>query len=295
MNAGHDDVAIVGRTSTPPSQSSANDEKIYCPLCNYNLTGVHSGRCPECGGIFHREALFAAQKSNQITLIPWDDPEPMSLLRRFGRTLSVCLFNARRFAFAFSVQPQRTRAASFQILVMLAVTALSCLPVLVGAAVTRSGKNLVLTVDVDDVLGIGLLTVAVILIVLVFLTLLSAAILWLLCPHYDGSLKFGPWYAITAYATAHWLFIGAALPFYFLFLNWSGGEPTLAMVSMFVVILLGCGSLQVATIGGIVKLRTAPSAGRRIAILLLALMHGATALFAPVLGGLAAGVLWTLL
>ena len=58
---------------------------------------------------------------------------------------------------------------------------------------------------------------------------------------------------------------------------------------------LGCGALQVATIGGIVKLRTAPSAGRRIAILLIALMHGATALFAPVLGGLVAGVLWTLL
>lgn len=295
MHPGQNVPEIARQNMNSPPPGDATDEEIYCPLCNYNLTGVHSGRCPECGGIFHREALFAAQKANQITLMPWDDPEPMSVFRRFGRTLSVCLFNARRFAFAFSVQPQRTRAASFQILVMLAVTALSCLPVLVGAAVSRSGKNLVLTVDLDDVLGIGLLTVAVILIVLVFLTLLSAAILWLLCPHYDGSLKFGPWYAITAYATAHWLFIGAALPFYFLFLKWSGGEPTLAMVTMFVVILLGCGSLQVATIGGIVKLRTAPSANRRIAVLLIALMHGATALFAPVLGGLVAGVLWTLL
>lgn len=271
----------------------ARDEEIYCPLCNYNLTGVESGRCPECGGVFHRESLFVAQKSNEIALIPWDDPESMNVVRRFGRTLSICLFNARRFAFAFSVQPRRTRAASFQIIIMAFVLAVSSLPVWFGAHFARLGNSDVLLSEPVDVLGIGLITVAILVVALNVLTLLTAIVLWLLCPHFDGSLHFGPWYAITAYASAHWLFVAAGMPLFLLFLRQCGGEPSLALMAMLAVILLACGWLQVATISGIVRLRTAPSANRRLALFLLTLFLGVFALLAPVVSGLVAAVIWS--
>ncbi|RMD60813.1 MAG: hypothetical protein D6824_08860 [Planctomycetota bacterium] len=34
---------------------------VLCPLCGYNLTGLHEARCPECGASFTLERLFAAQ------------------------------------------------------------------------------------------------------------------------------------------------------------------------------------------------------------------------------------------
>ena len=281
-------------TPAPGGDSNAYDEEIYCPLCNYNLTGVYSGRCPECGGVFHRESLIAAQQTNQITVMPWDDPERMSIFRRFGRTLAICLFNARRFAFAFSVQPQRTRAASFKLIVMLIAWLMAAVPVLVGAELVRTSGSTVFLGKPGDVLGIGLITVGLLFVAANVLTLLSALVLWLLCPHYDGRLHYGPWYAIAAYAAAHWGFVGLGLPLFFLFVRWSGGEPTLALMAMYSVMLLGCGWLQVATISGVVKLRTAPTASRRLALLILTLLYGVFALLAPVLSGLAAAVIWSI-
>lgn len=280
------------QTSAPHGNSQTHDEEIYCPLCNYNLTGVHSGRCPECGGVFHRESLIAAQKTNQITVMPWDDPERMSIIRRFGRTLAICLFNARRFAFAFSVQPQRTRAASFKLVVMLFAWLMAAIPVLVGADWVRNNRSTVFLGEPEDVLGIGLITVGMLFVAAHVLTMISALVLWLLCPHYDGRLHYGPWYAIAAYASAHWVFVGLGLPLFLLFVRWSGGDPTLALIAMYSVMLLGCGWLQVATISGVVKLRTAPTANRRLALLMLTLLYGVFALLAPVLGGLMAAVIW---
>jgi len=70
---------------------SSSDEEIYCPICNYNLTGIMTGRCPECGSLFDREGLMANQKANRITLIPWDDPAETLFLPRLKKTLAICL------------------------------------------------------------------------------------------------------------------------------------------------------------------------------------------------------------
>lgn len=110
-------------THTPPQIATglptSSDEEIYCPICNYNLTGILNGRCPECGSFFDRQAIMANQQANRITLIPWDDPAETEFWPRFKKTLAICLFDAKRFAFAFSVQPQRTRAYSFLWLTIL--------------------------------------------------------------------------------------------------------------------------------------------------------------------------------
>lgn len=38
-----------------------NPNVIVCPVCGYNLTGLHEARCPECGSRFTLDRLLAAQ------------------------------------------------------------------------------------------------------------------------------------------------------------------------------------------------------------------------------------------
>ncbi len=41
--------------------AAAGRDTIACPLCGYNLTGLHEARCPECGARFTLEELLKAQ------------------------------------------------------------------------------------------------------------------------------------------------------------------------------------------------------------------------------------------
>jgi hypothetical protein len=44
-------------------------DNIACPLCGYNLTGLTTAQCPECGVKFTLDHLLAAQsKSDQVSL-----------------------------------------------------------------------------------------------------------------------------------------------------------------------------------------------------------------------------------
>lgn len=40
---------------------------VVCPVCSYNLTGLHSSDCPECGARFTVDGLLAAQRE-RVTL-----------------------------------------------------------------------------------------------------------------------------------------------------------------------------------------------------------------------------------
>jgi uncharacterized membrane protein YfcA len=40
--------------------------QVVCPTCGYNLAGLSEARCPECGGQFTLDELFAAQPSPAV-------------------------------------------------------------------------------------------------------------------------------------------------------------------------------------------------------------------------------------
>jgi len=264
-------------------QSEHDGEGIYCPLCNYNLTGVMAGRCPECGALFDRKALLATQKASRVTLIPWDSPKVMPFGRRLVSTLRICLFKPDRFAFAFSVQPQRTRAAGFMFIVML-VTIFACIAaVLVNEGLDQGSfrwtsrrmqftllalSSFLLTVIVGTTLGAGLL--------------LGAS-----CPHYDGKRHLKPWLSVCAYASSHYLLLLVILPMA-LFVPWE--DRMILMLAGFMG-CLACGMLCWCTMVEVVKHRTAEHRRGPMTSLLLAGIYVIGTALAVFVAGIVANVL----
>lgn len=243
------------------------DEEIFCPVCNYNLTGSLGGRCSECGSLYDRDSLIAAQKANAITLIPWDHPQPMPAALRFWKTLDVVLSRPRRFALVFSVQPHQTKARSFMIGVLGVFFALSAGLFLVhdlieyfrptmGISASQRLKywSIGLFVPFGAALGAAA-TVPV-----------TAAWLWVMCPHHDGRRHFGPWSAIARYASAHYL-IGCVFFPVALAIDLFVGEALGLLVCTVALGLVVSGLLAACTVGAVIEKRAAPSLGRSVAFL----------------------------
>ena len=54
--------------------------ELFCPVCGYDLRGIESTRCPECGGAFDRSALAASN-------IPWVHRRYLGTVRAFWKTV----------------------------------------------------------------------------------------------------------------------------------------------------------------------------------------------------------------
>jgi hypothetical protein len=54
---------IVWRETAPEraQRLAAFGAAVVCPLCGYNMAGLRTACCPECGGTFTLEQLVAAQ------------------------------------------------------------------------------------------------------------------------------------------------------------------------------------------------------------------------------------------
>ncbi len=54
-----------------PQPNADLDENLFCPVCEYNLTGLARTRCPECGEDFDREALRRASSLGEKPTPLW--------------------------------------------------------------------------------------------------------------------------------------------------------------------------------------------------------------------------------
>jgi len=79
------------QTSNDPPSQFAFDEDIFCPQCGYNLRGVESDRCPECGREFDRATL-------RVSAIPWVHRHEIGRFRAYWRTVWFVTARTKRFA-----------------------------------------------------------------------------------------------------------------------------------------------------------------------------------------------------
>src|SRR5258705_13028849 len=65
--------------------------ELLCGSCGYNLRGVPSDRCPECGQQFDPSHLIA-------DLIPWEQRKHIGRVRAFWRTAWMASFRPKQQA-----------------------------------------------------------------------------------------------------------------------------------------------------------------------------------------------------
>lgn len=79
------------------------DANLFCPGCQYNLRGIESDRCPECGIVVERGAIAAFS-------VPWECRREIGFLKAFLKTCALSIFRPGRLGDAL-VGPVRYRDA----------------------------------------------------------------------------------------------------------------------------------------------------------------------------------------
>src|SRR5215468_1275370 len=72
-------------------EAPPTEPELLCGACGYNLRGVPSNRCPECGREFDPNYLIA-------NLIPWEQRRYVGRFRAFWHTAWIASFQPRRLA-----------------------------------------------------------------------------------------------------------------------------------------------------------------------------------------------------
>ena len=84
---------------TDPLSAPADDQGLRCLTCDYNLTGINSEQCPECGVIIPWTAV--RQRAAHIAAVrpatPWDTPG-VCRISGFVRTLMLASLAPQRLA-----------------------------------------------------------------------------------------------------------------------------------------------------------------------------------------------------
>jgi hypothetical protein len=75
--------------SSPSELTIDSESERFCPDCGYNLRGMTSDRCPECGILIGNVSAFT---------IPWAHRAEIGRVRAFGRSVWLATFHPTRLA-----------------------------------------------------------------------------------------------------------------------------------------------------------------------------------------------------
>jgi hypothetical protein len=93
MDSPRDETADQPATGSPgmvrPAAFAEIPHDLYCQQCGYNLRGLTSDRCPECG-----RSLEAVRSA--ISQIPWVYRKDLGLFRAYWRTVWMATFRQKR-------------------------------------------------------------------------------------------------------------------------------------------------------------------------------------------------------
>src|SRR3954451_13793021 len=78
---------------------------LHCPQCGYNLRGIDSDMCPECGLAVDRAAFAESQ-------LPWSHRKRIGYVRGYLRTLAMGMLDSRKLAMEVA-RPVSFRDAQF--------------------------------------------------------------------------------------------------------------------------------------------------------------------------------------
>jgi MFS family permease len=90
-------------------------DALHCPQCGYNLFGIDSAVCPECGLAIDRANL-------SVSRIPWSHRRQIGTVRAFLRTNWMAMFHTRQLADEVNRPVSIEDARSFRLICILLAT-----------------------------------------------------------------------------------------------------------------------------------------------------------------------------
>lgn len=112
------------------------DDGVRCLRCEYNLTGLDDGVCPECGMQFEREKLLAYLAGAPAPIPIWGERKEVGISAAYLRTLFALWFHPINFARRFPLNPVTNEPIVFaQITLAIAMLLVFVLPLLFEAPV----------------------------------------------------------------------------------------------------------------------------------------------------------------
>ena len=115
-----------------PAIASAPGEALFCPDCGYDLRGIASERCPECGLTIEREPLGESR-------VPWSHRRRIGRVRAYWRTVWLATFRTRRLGAEVARPVDYPDAQRFRLVTVLLATA-SCWGVLEALVADGGGR-----------------------------------------------------------------------------------------------------------------------------------------------------------
>jgi hypothetical protein len=143
------------------------DSGLRCPSCEYNLNGVAENRCPECGGDFDPDYLRSLLAGAPAPIPIWDDDSQYVVLR-FVKICLMTWFLPTRVGKKFPRRYSRSSALRFRLIV-------------VAVAIAAYSASFVLMLGPPAVVRLCFAAVPVLTGIVLFETMLGAALQLLLC------------------------------------------------------------------------------------------------------------------